>query len=63
MLTLAIMLGGHVRVGWEDNPFLEPGVYAKTNALLVEKIVKISRMLGREIASRMRPERLFLVSN
>lgn len=51
MLTLAIMLGGHVRVGWEDNPFLEPGVYAKTNALLVEKIVKISRMLGREIAS------------
>ncbi len=51
MLTAAILLGGHVRVGWEDNPFLEPGVYAKTNAELVEKIVKISRALGREIAS------------
>ena len=50
-LTQAIMLGGHVRVGFEDNPFLEPGVYAKSNAELVEKIVKIARALGREIAS------------
>ncbi|MFC1941451.1 3-keto-5-aminohexanoate cleavage protein [Chloroflexota bacterium] len=51
ILTLAIMLGGHVRVGFEDNPFLEPGVYAKSNAELVEKIVKIAKALGREIAS------------
>lgn len=51
MLTLAIILGGHVRVGFEDNPFLEPGVYAKTNAELVEKIVKISKALGRDIAT------------
>jgi 3-keto-5-aminohexanoate cleavage enzyme len=51
ILTQAILLGGNVRVGWEDNPFLSPGVYAKTNALLVEKIVRIARELGREIAS------------
>jgi len=51
MLTQAIILGGHVRVGWEDNPFIEPGVYADTNARLVEKIATISRLLGREIAS------------
>jgi len=51
VLATAIMLGGHVRVGWEDNPFLEQGVYAKTNAELVEKIVRIARDLGREIAS------------
>lgn len=51
ILTQAVMLGGHVRVGWEDNPYLTPGVLAETNALLVEKIVRIARELGREIAS------------
>ena len=47
----AIMLGGHVRVGMEDNPFLAPGQYADSNAQLVEKIVRISRELGRDIAT------------
>jgi 3-keto-5-aminohexanoate cleavage enzyme len=51
VLTMAIMLGGHVRVGMEDNPFLAPGEYATSNAQLVEKIVRIARELGREIAS------------
>ncbi len=51
ILTMAILLGGHVRVGMEDNPFLAPGQYAKTNAQLVEKIVRISREVGREIAT------------
>jgi 3-keto-5-aminohexanoate cleavage enzyme len=51
ILTTAIILGGHVRVGMEDNPYLSPGVYAKRNAELVEKIVRIARELGREIAS------------
>jgi 3-keto-5-aminohexanoate cleavage enzyme len=51
ILTLAIILGGHVRVGMEDNPYLSDGVLAKSNAELVEKIVRISKELGREIAS------------
>jgi 3-keto-5-aminohexanoate cleavage enzyme len=51
VLSAVIASGGHVRVGMEDNPFLEPGGYAKTNAELVEKIVRIARDLGREIAS------------
>lgn len=51
ILTLAIMMGGHVRVGWEDNPYLENGALADTNARLVEKIVRIARELGREVAS------------
>jgi uncharacterized protein (DUF849 family) len=42
--------GGHVRVGLEDNLWLEPGVYA-SNATLVEKAVKIIRLLGTEVAS------------
>lgn len=56
MLTLSIMLGGHVRVGWEDNPYLNPndlseeGI-ATSNAQLVEKIASISRALGREVAT------------
>jgi 3-keto-5-aminohexanoate cleavage enzyme len=51
ILTCAIILGGHVRVGMEDNPYLAEGVLAESNAQLVEKIARISRELGREIAS------------
>jgi len=51
VLTMAVMLGGHVRVGMEDNPFLSPGQYAKSNAELVEKIVRIAREVGREVAT------------
>lgn len=51
ILATAIILGGHVRVGMEDSPFLTPGVYARSNAELVDKIVRIARDLGREIAS------------
>lgn len=51
ILSLAISLGGHVRVGFEDNPYIAPGEFAKTNAQLVERIVGIARGLGREIAS------------
>jgi uncharacterized protein (DUF849 family) len=46
----AVLLGGHVRVGLEDNLWLEKGVYA-SNATLVEKATKIIRLLGAEIAS------------
>ena len=51
ILATAIILGGHVRVGMEDNPYLTPDKYASSNAELVEKIARISRELGREIAS------------
>jgi uncharacterized protein (DUF849 family) len=49
--ALSIILGGHVRVGLEDNIFIQKGVLAKSNAELVEKVVRIARELGREIAS------------
>ncbi len=35
----------------EDNPFLTPGEYARTNAQLVEKCVRIARDIGRPLAS------------
>ena len=51
ILTVAIILGGHVRVGMEDNPFVARAQYARSNAELVEKIVRIARELGREVAT------------
>ncbi|MDD3126929.1 MAG: 3-keto-5-aminohexanoate cleavage protein [Candidatus Izemoplasmatales bacterium] len=47
----AILCGGHVRVGLEDNLYLEKGVLAKSNAELVHKVVEIASRLGREIAT------------
>ena len=47
----AIPMGGNVRVGFEDNLYLSKGVLAKSNGELVDKVVRLSRELGREIAS------------
>jgi len=49
--ALAIMLGAHVRVGLEDKIFIERKVLAKSNAELVDKVVRIAKELGREIAT------------
>lgn len=48
--TQALLLGGHVRVGLEDNLMYEPGVPA-TNVMLVERMVRIVRELGFEPAT------------
>ncbi len=50
LATSAIVLGGHVRVGLEDNLFMPDGSPA-SNPLLVQKIVRIAREVGREIAT------------
>lgn len=47
----AIAMGGNVRVGFEDNLYLERGVLAKSNGELVAKVVRIAKELGREIAT------------
>lgn len=46
----SVLLGGHVRVGLEDNLYLSKGVKA-TNAQLVEKAVGIIESLGEQVAS------------
>jgi len=51
LMAMAIGLGGHIRVGYEDNPYLSPGKLADSNARLVEKAVQLAGQLGREIAS------------
>lgn len=50
LATAAIIIGGHVRVGLEDNLFM-PDRSLASNPRLVEKIVAIAREVGRDIAS------------
>lgn len=51
LAAAAIIDGGHVRVGFEDNIYLERGVLAKSNGELVEKVVRLAKEFGREIAN------------
>lgn len=51
LAMLAIIDGGHVRVGFEDNVYLSKGVLAKSNGELVEKVVRMAKEMGREIAT------------
>jgi uncharacterized protein (DUF849 family) len=49
--AMSVIMGGNVRVGMEDNLRVERKKYAKSNAEMVEKIVKIIELLDREIAT------------
>ncbi len=49
--TLAILHEGHVRVGTEDYPYIKEGVVAKNNAEIVRRMVRISKELGRDVAT------------
>jgi uncharacterized protein (DUF849 family) len=51
MVAHAVLLGGHVRVGLEDNLYLDRGILAPSNAALVERAVSIVTALGAKIAS------------
>jgi len=50
LAELSIVHGGHVRVGLEDNIFIEKGKKTKGNKELVEKVVAIAKKHGRHIA-------------
>lgn len=51
MTTMSILLGGHVRVGLEDNVYARRGQLYQNNAEAVARTVRIARELGREIAT------------
>ena len=51
MVAQAVLLGGHPRVGLEDNIYLEKGKLAPSNAALVEKAAKIIEVLGDHVAT------------
>ena len=50
MVAQATMLGGHTRVGLEDNLYMARGEMAKSNAQLVERAVQIIESIGGEVA-------------
>ena len=51
LAAAAITMGGNIRVGLEDNFYLEAGRMAGSNGDLVEKAARLCRDLGREVAS------------
>jgi len=51
MSMMALVMGGHIRVGLEDSLYYSKGVLAESNAQFVERIVRISREYGRNIAT------------
>src|SRR5215467_11872194 len=51
MVAQAVLLGGHPRVGLEDNIYLEKGKLAPSNAALVEKAGRIIEILGDQVAT------------
>jgi 3-keto-5-aminohexanoate cleavage enzyme len=51
MTTLATLMGGHVRVGLEDNVYYSKGQLAKNNAELVDRSVRIIKELNRKVAT------------
>ncbi len=51
MVAQTVLLGGHVRVGLEDNLYLEKGKLAPSNAALVEKAGRIIEQLGDSVAT------------
>lgn len=51
MVAMGVLMGGHVRVGFEDNLYIKKGVLAKSNAELVKRAVEIIKILNKEVAS------------
>jgi 3-keto-5-aminohexanoate cleavage enzyme len=51
MAAAAIIMGGHVRVGFEDNIYYKKGRLAKSNSELIQRVVRIAKELNRDIAT------------
>lgn len=51
LTTHGMLMGGHVRVGFEDNIYLAKGVKAESNAQFVERTVNLAKILGRVVAT------------
>lgn len=51
MITMGILLGGNIRVGFEDNIYISKGKLAKSNAEMVEQAVDLVQRLGCEVAN------------
>ena len=61
MSMMALVMEGHIRVGMEDNIYYSKGVLARTNAQFVERIVRMAREYGREIATPQEARRILRI--
>ncbi|HVH44611.1 MAG TPA: 3-keto-5-aminohexanoate cleavage protein, partial [Labilithrix sp.] len=62
MTELAMRLGGHARVGLEDNIYLSKGVLSQGSAPLVSRAAAYARSLGRNVVEPSRARALLLTS-
>lgn len=62
MLAMAMIMGGHVRTGMEDVLEYQPGIPA-TNKMLVERVVRLAKELGREIATPKEAREILSIRN
>lgn len=60
--ALALSLGGHVRVGFEDNIWYRKGELAKSNAQLVARVARIAEELDRPVANPAQARKILGVS-
>jgi 3-keto-5-aminohexanoate cleavage enzyme len=51
MSMMALIMGGHIRVGMEDNIYYSRGELVKRNSQFVDRIVRIAEDYGREVAT------------
>ena len=61
--AVAVASGGNVRVGLEDCVYISKGIMADSNEQIVEKIARISREMGREIATPDEARRILSLQN
>lgn len=59
--VMTIMLGGHIRVGLEDNLFLTRGQLARSSADFVKRVVHLSSELNRKVATVQEAKELFKI--
>ena len=58
MSAMALAMGGHIRVGMEDNIYYSKGILARSNGQFVQRIVRIAQAYGRDIASPQETRRI-----
>ena len=61
--ALSLLLGHHLRVGTEDNPYYFPNRVARDNGELVARMMRIAKEVGREVAKPEEARRMIGVLN
>jgi 3-keto-5-aminohexanoate cleavage enzyme len=62
LVAAAMSMGGNVRVGLEDNFYVEQGRMARSNGELVEKVAAMARDLGKDVATVDEARRILCLS-